>query len=288
MGAFTFNGIRALIAALVLAATAVTFDKIKSRKGVESKKTDLKGLFIGGTLCGAALFIASNLQQYGMYGTTEAGGNALTEGDSAFITALYIILVPIFSIFLHKKPTLNVWIAVVLAFIGLFLICNFTGGKAFTIYHVELFLSSISFTFHILLIDKFINGQDGIKLSCIQFTVMGVLSLIFALIFDEISFTVLIDCLPQLLYVGIFSCSIAYTLQIIAQDGTNPTIVSVLLSLESFFALACEFVIGLITGNVKYHTPLQIVGCAIMIVAIVCSQFNFVEAIKNAKKPKNQ
>ena len=288
MGAFTFNGVRALIASIVLGLTALFIDGQKAKKGIEYKSANRKKLFVGGICCGIVLFIASNVQQYGMFGTTEAGGSVLTEGDSAFITALYIILVPLCLIFTRKKPTFNVWLAVALAVFGLFFICNFTGGSAFTIYHVELFLCAVAFTGHILIIDYFTRDQDGIKLSCLQFLTMGVLSTICAFIFDDISFAVIGECIWQLLYVGIFSCAIAYTLQIVAQKGTNPTIVSILLSLESVFALACEFVIGLITGNVKPHTPLQLVGCGLMVLAIICAQFDFIAAIRNKKAEKSQ
>jgi len=274
ISAFTFNGIRAIIASVALAITSFIFDEVKIKKGIQIKN-DNKKLLIGGLLCGLVLCVASNLQQYGMFATTAEGGNVLTEGDSAFITALYIVLVPIFSVFLKRKIGLNVWISVVLALVGLFLICNVTGGSTFTVYHIELFLCAIAFTFHILLIDYFIQYVDGIKLSQIQFAVMGILSITCALIFDDISFEAIGECMWQLVYVGVFSCAIAYTLQIFAQKGTNASIVSILLSLESVFALICEFVIGLITGNVKPHSPLQLVGCGLMLIAIICAQIDF-------------
>ncbi len=284
MGPFTFNGVRSLIAVVALTVTALIFDGVKKKKGVTVEKTNVKMLVVGGVLCGIALTVASNLQQFGMFGTTKEAGEVLTEGDTAFITALYIVLVPLSLLFFGKKPTLNVWIAVVVAVVGLMLICNFTGGKAFSVYHLELFLCSAAFTVHILLIDHFVKFVDGVKLSCVQFSVMGVSSLILALIFEDFTFKVVFDNILPLLYVGVFSCAIAYTLQIVAQKGTNPTIVSILLSLESFFALVCEIGVGLISGNVKQHTVWQIVGCALMLIAIVLAQVNVFEMAKKQKE----
>lgn len=288
MGAFTFNAVRSYFAVVVLTLASFVADKVRTSKGVEIKTHSVRSLIIGGILCGIAICAASNVQQFGMFGTTDAGGNVLTEGDAAFITALYIVLVPIILLFFGRKPTANVWIAIAMALIGLFLICNFTGGKSFSVYHVELFGCAIIFSVHILLVDHFVKKVDPLKLSCLQFFVMGTVSLIFALIFDDISFAVIAECLPQLIYVGVFSCAIAYTLQIVSQKGTNPVVVSIVLSLESFFALLCEVVLGLITGYVKPHTPLQILGCVIMLLAIVFAQVNVFSYISKKKNDETK
>lgn len=275
MGAFTFNGLRSIVAVITLGSFVVFRFLFRKDKKAPAIKSDKKTLVISGVLCGIALCVASNLQQFGMFGTTLEGGNALTEGDSAFITALYIILVPIFSALIMKRsPSWNVWISAVVALIGLFFICNVT-AKPLTVYHAELFLCSLVFTAHIIIIDYFGKNVDGIELSLVQFAVMGASSLICAVIFDKIEPSVIIDCLPQLLYAGVFSCSVAYTLQIVAQKGTNPTVVSILLSMESLFALLFEILVGIIVGNVKEHGAMQIVGCVLMVLAIIFAQLNF-------------
>ena len=274
IGAFTFNASRAFIAVIALFCVMIIFDKIKKKRGIKVEKTDVKGLLTGGVLCGVVLFFASNLQQFGIIGATENGGFVLTEGDAAFITALYTVLVPITCIFMGKKPAFNVIIAALIALVGLFFICNVVGGN-FTIYHVLLFLSAASFTCHILLIDRFTQSQDGVKLSCVQFLVMGFLSIICSILFDRDSVASVVQCGWQLLYVGVFSSAIAYTLQIISQKGANPTIVTIILSFESLFALCCELFLDLIYSRPINHTPLQFVGCFLMVVAVVVAQLDF-------------
>ena len=286
IGAFSFNAVRAFVAAIVLFPVSLLIDKRRIARGIQYKNADKKRLLLGGSLCGIAVFAASNLQQYGIYGSTEAGGQVLTEGDAAFITSLYIVLVPLVLVFFNRKPSVRIWVSIALALVALMLICNFSGGAKFTKYHLELFCSAIVYTVHILLVDKFVKNQDGLKLSFVQFAVMGVLSAVCALIFEEISVEAIGDSILQILYVGVFSCAIGYTLQNVAQKGTNPTVVSVILSLESFFALLCEVVIGLISGNPIRHTPLQFIGCFIMIVAIVISQFDPFGYIRSRLKNK--
>lgn len=280
IGAFTFNAARSIIAFVFLLILALSMDMVKAHKKIEVPKTDKKRLIIGGMCCGFALFVASNLQQYGMLGTKPIGGEVLTEGDSAFITALYIILTPISGIFFKKKTTVNIWVASLMAVLGLFLLCG-VSVKDLTIYHAALFACAIGFTGHILVIDHFTQTLDGVKLSCAQFLFASVFSLISALIFEGIDFAALASCIVPILYVGIFSSGIAYTLQIIAQKGSNPTVVGILLSLESVFALLCEIFIGLITHKTIMHTALQFFGCAIMLLAIVLAQLNIFEVIRN-------
>ena len=274
MGAFTFNASRSFIAVFALFVVMLALDTYKAKRGIDVAITDKKGLVLGGVLCGVVLFFASNLQQYGMIGTTDKGGNVLTAGDAAFITALYIVLVPIASTILKKKPSANVFIAVFIALLGLFLICNVVGGNL-TIYHILLFACALSFTVHIMLVDRFTQTQDGIKLSCLQFLVMGFLSMICSIIFDKDSIVNVIDCAFPLIYVGIFSSAIAYTLQIFSQKGTNPNIVTLILSFESLFALLCELFLDLIMGRQVNHTPLQFVGCVLMVVALIVCQIDF-------------
>ncbi len=287
IGSFTFNASRSFIAFMFLLVLAFSIDKFKEHKKINVEKPDGKNLIIGGMFCGFALFAASNLQQFGIIGATEVGGRVLTEGDSAFITALYIILTPISGIFFKKKTTINIWFASIIAVLALFFICG-ASLKMPTIYHLALFACAIGFTVHILVVDHYTQIVDGVKLSCVQFLFAGVFSLICAIIFEKIDFSALAECALPILYVGIFSSGIAYTLQILAQKGSNPTFVSILLSLESVFALLCEFIVGLINNNVKPHSPLQLLGCALMVVAIIFAQFNIFEYIRKKHQSKDK
>lgn len=227
----------------------------------EAKKLQL----LGGLSCGIILFVAGSFQQIGIYMGCSAG-------KAGFLTAFYIILVPIAGLFFHKKCGINVWISVVLAFVGLYLLC-ITGSFSFMLCDVLIILCAISYTAHILVVDHFSPLVDGVRMSATQFFVAGVLSGIF-MIFTEMKdiniwlaqFSSMDAWLP-ILYAGIMSCGVAYTLQIIAQNGLNPTIASLLMSLESVFAVLTAWAIQ--------HSVLstrELIGCALMFVAIILSQ----------------
>ena len=281
MGAFTFNTVRSLIAVVTLFCVILIIGFIKKRRGEEYKTTNKKQLIVYGVICGIIQGIAANVQQFGMLGVTEAGGKVLTSGDAAFITALYVVLVPIGSSIFGKKIGLNVWIAVIVAIFGLVLVCNFTGGREFSVYHVLLFSAAFCFAAHILYIGRVSAKVDGLKLSCIQFLTAAILSGICTLIFEKVDFSVLFANVGQLLYVGVFSSGVAYTLQIFAQKDTNPTIVTLILCLESFFALITEYIVGFIGGTPAEHTPLQLLGCFIMLSALMMSQVNVFKKREN-------
>lgn len=259
IAAFTFNASRSLIATVFLGILIFVSDRIKTQKIKLTQKIGNKNdLIIGGICCGAVLFIATNLQQ--------AGIEATTVGKASFISALYIVLVPIFAIFIGKKTNLLVWISVLIAIIGMYFLCI---TEQFTISKGDFLVlaSAIMFTIHILVIDQFTNKVDGVRLSCVQFFVNFVLSSIFAAIFEKVSADTLISGLVPILYAGVFSSGIAYTLQIIAQRGSNPTVVSLLLSLESVF--------GALSGAVVLGERLEtreFLGCALMLIAVVLSQ----------------
>lgn len=265
---FFFNGIRFVIAGfallfIILIREAVAKKKLKE----EYEPPKIKKVVLGGVVCGVVLSVATNLQQWGI--TLGVSG-----GVSAFITALYMIIVPIIGIFLGKKTTLNVWIAAIIALPALYLVCDVRGFN-FDLGTILTIGCAIFFAFHILVVDKFVQNENGFILSCVQFFVAGITSFICSLIFDKIDFAVIVECVPQILYVGLVSSAVGYTLQIEAQKGTNPTCVSLLLCLESLFALLVEAVVGVVTNNPIVYSPLRYVGCAIMLAAVIVSQVNF-------------
>lgn len=258
IGPFTFNCIRSIMGGLVLIPCILFFDKQEKGEAKREKKEDSKTLLIGGICCGLALCIASNLQQIGIKYTTV--------GKAGFITALYIVLVPIFGIFLRKKVSGRVWFSVAIAVVGLYLLCitdEFRIGKG----DFFVLLCALVFTIHILVIDYFSPKVNGIKLSCIQFLVAGLLSGVPMLISEKPSFSTILAAWAPLLYAGIMSCGVGYTLQIVAQKDAEPTIASLILSLESVFSVLAGWIILGQTLAGK-----EIMGCVLMFAAIILAQ----------------
>lgn len=268
IGPFTFNTIRFLIGSLVLIPVILIMDGIQKKKtavlsadeaAVEpAPKNDKKTLIIGGLSCGAALFVGGTLQQFGMLYTTA--------GKAGFITALYIVLVPILGLFIGRKVRPILWFCVVLAAAGLYLLSvkeNLTIGKG------DLLVIACAFGFatHILVIDHFSPKVDGVKLSCLQFLTAGLLSTPFMAIFEKVDWANIIACWAPILYSGFLSCGIAYTLQVIAQKHTEPTVASLILSLESVFAVIAGIL--LLSEQISYR---EVLGCTIMFAAILLSQ----------------
>lgn len=261
VGPFTFNGIRTLLGALALVPVIVLMNRQQKGQGESSPAQmarEKRNLLIGGSLCGIILFVASSLQQYGLVYTTA--------GKAGFITALYIVFVPLCGLFLKRKIRPLLWLCVGLATVGLYLL---SVQEGFVINRGDLLVlaSAFAFTAHILVIDHFSPKVDGVKMSCLQFLVCGVLSLPFMLAFETVNWSDIKACWLPTAYAGILSCGVAYTLQIIAQKRTEPTIASLLLSLESAFAL--------LAGMVILHEQVssrEAVGCLIMFAAIILAQ----------------
>ena len=279
---FTFNGSRMIIAALVLFGIILAKEGVKKKKlGSEYKKPDVKKAVIGGVFCGVVLTVAVNLQQWGI--TLK-----VRPAMSAFITTLYMIFVPIFGLFFGKKTSASVWIALLIAVPALYFVCG-VKDFSFDAGTLLMILCAVMFAVHILVVDRFTQDCDGFVLSCVQFFVGGVISLVCALIFEKISFAALFENGWQILYVGAISSAAGYTLQIEAQKGTNPTCVCILLCLESVFALIAESIIYAIRGQSFVYEPLRYLGCALMLVAVVVAQIDvdeIIEKVKNNKKGK--
>lgn len=277
--AFTVGASRNIVATLFLLMAIPLLDKFtKNGRRFISKKRPLdftKIEIIGGVACGTVLTVASAFQQIGLSDGTDAG-------KAAFITALYVLIVPILYRLLGKKSPVTVWISVGVAVVGFYLLCI---KSDFSISPSDglVLICAFIFAMHIIVIDRFSPSCDGVRMSCIQFFTAFVLNLILALIFEwPINFPLIADCLPSLLYLGICSSGIAYTLQIVGQKNVNPAVASVILSLESVF--------GVVGGAIilgEEMSPREYVGCAIVFAAVVLSQIDVGSIIK-AKREKTK
>lgn len=255
LGPFSFNGIRSLVGGLALIPCIAVLDRV-DRKSEEEK--DRKTLIIGGICCGLCLFAASSLQQIGIQYTTV--------GKAGFITAFYIVLVPVLGIFLKKRIGWKVWVAVALSLAGLYFLCiteAFTIGKG----DVYVFLCALIFSIHILVIDYFAPKTDGVKMSCIQFFVVGILSLPFIAAYESITLAAVAKSAAAILYAGVMSSGVGYTLQIIGQKNMNPAIASLILSLESSISVLAGWVILGQSLSVR-----EGFGCVMMFAAIILAQ----------------
>ena len=253
VGPFTFNGIRSIIGALVLAPSAWFMDK---KEGVLTPWKD-KTLVLGGLICGVVLFLATSSQQIGIITTSS--------GKAGFLTALYMVLVPIFSIALRKRPGKQIWFCVLLALVGMYFLC--IDGE-FSIQAGDLWLLACAalFALQILAVDKFAPNVDVIKLSCYQFAVTGVLSII-PLIQERPVMDNIMECWLPIAYAGVLSSGLAYTLQMEAQKKVQPTVASLIMCLESVFSAIFGFII---LG--ERLSAREIVGCIVMLAAVVLTQ----------------
>ena len=252
---FTFNGVRNLLGALVLLPVIYG---MSGKKAAAVEKKDTRTLWLGGVLCGLCLCVASSLQQIGIQYTTA--------GKAGFLTAMYIIMVPVFGLFLKKKCSPFVGISIGLATVGLYLLSikeGFNIGKG----DIYVILCAVVFSIHILVIDYFAPKCNGVKLSCIQFLVCGVLCSVIALVVEEPTISGILAAWLPIAYAGVMSCGVAYTLQIIGQKGMNPTVASLILSLESVISVLAGWLLLNQTLSVK-----EIIGCVIMFAAIILAQ----------------
>lgn len=280
VGPYSFNCVRSFIGAGVLIPVIRFLDAKGYSASKPQTKEEVKYLWKAGLSCGVFLFLGMTFQQLGIFMGTPAG-------KAGFLTACYIVLVPVLGIFLKKKCGLNIWIAVAITVVGLYMLCmnetlNFKASDIFVL------VCALAYAFQIMSVDKYVNNVDPIRLSRIQFLVAGTLSIVPTIIYDIkvlsgsfsawiMSFTTWDAWIP-ILYAGVMSCGVAYTLQIVGQRGFNPTIASLLMSLESVFSVLAGWVIlGQKLG------PKELAGCALIFVAVVLAQISF-DNFK--KKPK--
>ena len=259
LGPFTFNGVRSLIGGIALLPCILLLKRWSREEPEETHcKENRKDLILGGTVCGLLLFGASSLQQIGIQYTTA--------GKAGFITAFYIVIVPVLGIFLKKRIGWKVWAAVVIALVGLYFLCiteSFTIGKGDAL----IFLCALVFSLHILVIDYFAPRADGVVMSCIQFFVCGIVSLPFMFLTETPTIEGILAGGVPLLYAGVLSCGVAYTLQIIGQKNVNPAVASLILSLESCFSVLAGWLI--LGENLSVR---ETAGCILMFAAIILAQ----------------
>lgn len=275
MPPFTFNAARMLVAALALLPCIRLLDALERKRAVTATgatgaacaaptglramtKAQRRTLLVGGVCCGAALFVGSSFQQLGIADTSA--------GKAGFVTALYIVLVPLSGLFFGRRVRRNVWLAVGLCTLGLFLLCvtdTLTVGEG----DIYLLLCAAAYTVHILVIDHFSPKTDCVRMSCLQFLIASALCAVMMLLTERPTWTGLLRGWVPLLYAGVLSGGLGYTLQMVAQRDTDPTVASLLMCLESVFAVIAQW---LLLGELL--TARELLGCGLMLVGIVLAQ----------------
>lgn len=293
VGPFTFNAARFIIGGLVLIPCIYFFGKGRGaeegqdkrgdrcgqgcRDGQESwnggrdeqadrsaqeyrdaEKARFKMGVMGGICCGFFLCFAAMLQQIGVSYTSV--------GKAGFITSLYIIIVPVLGLFMKKKVAANIWVSVAIATVGMYLLCM-TEGLSIGRGDFYVFLGSIGFSFHILVIDYFSPKADGVLISCVQFFTAGIISAVFMFLLENPQWSLILAAAAPILYAGVMSCGIAYTMQVVAQKNIEPTVASLIMSLESVFSLLA----GWVLLN-QVLLPKEQLGCVLVFAAIVLAQ----------------
>lgn len=254
VGPFTFNSVRSIIGGLFLIPCILLLKKL-GFVHLPQTKQQRRDLLTGGVVCGVLLGIASSLQQIGI--------NYTTVSKASFITALYVIIVPILGLFVRKRVPLLIWGCVGLSVIGLYLLCM-SGTTSIGQGDIMVFLCAIVFSFHIMAIDHFSPKSDGVLLSCIQFLTSGIVCGVPMLLVEHPQISNITAAWMPILYAGILSCGVAYTLQVVAQARTEPTLASMILCMESVF--------GSLFGWLLLHQSLsrrELAGCALMFAAIL-------------------
>lgn len=271
VGAYTYLAGRSWIAVVFLTPVVHAMDKFADKRGVDNRRPrnekEKKFLIIAGIISGCTLCAASAVQQIGMAYTTAS--------KAGFITALYVIIVPMLSILVKKKPAPHVWLCVFASLYGMYLLCMTTERFSLELGDSYVLLSAFLFAVEIMVLDHFSPLLDGVRLSRMQFLVIAILSTVLMFIFEAPTKETLIKALPAIAYAGIFSSGIAYTLQILGQADVNPTLACLVMSLESVFsAISGWLVLG------ERMSGRELTGCLLMFAAIIFAQLE----IKPKKK----
>lgn len=277
IGSFTLNSMRSFVGALALVPVVLVFKASRENKTGQKEKILTKPLIIGGICCGVALSVAANLQQFGIiFNAEQAQGDS---GKAGFITAMYIIFVPIIWVFAGKKIRISVVLGAIVAVFGLYFI-SVKEGFSVSKGDIVLLLCAVAFSLHIIVVDYFVARVDGVALSCIQFLTVGIISGALMLVFerDTLSFHNIFSATIPILYCGLLSSGIAYTLQIISQKFCEPAVASLVMSLESVFAMisACVFY-SIVNNRLMLPTGREFIGCALMMVAIFLVETPFAD-----------
>ena len=260
LGPCAFTATRNFIGCVALLPVIALASRLRSGAQPEeaAPAPGKKALFGWGAACGLLLGGATLLQQAGM--------QTASAGKAGFLTALYIVIVPVLGIFLGRRPGLKVWIGVVLALVGAYLL-SVKGGAGIASGDLLVIASAVVFSLHILVIDSVPAGVDGVRLSCVQFLVAGAFALVLALFLESFTWRDILSAWVPLLYTGVVSSGVGYTLQILGQRTVNPTVASLILSLESVFAaLAGWEILG------QALSLRELFGCALVFVAVILAQ----------------
>lgn len=260
LGPCAFTATRNFIGCVALLPVIALASRLRSGAQPEeaAPAPGKKALFGWGAACGLLLGGATLLQQAGM--------QTASAGKAGFLTALYIVIVPVLGIFLGRRPGLKVWMGVVLALVGAYLL-SVKGGAGIASGDLLVIASAVVFSLHILVIDSVPAGMDGVRLSCVQFLVAGAFALVLALFLESFTWRDILSAWVPLLYTGVVSSGVGYTLQILGQRTVNPTVASLILSLESVFAaLAGWAILG------QALSLRELFGCALVFVAVILAQ----------------
>lgn len=259
---FTYNGIRMILAGTFLIPVIAVIRRKRGRDGREDKNATVITSIKGGICCGVVLCFGANLQQFGIYFQTDAS-------KAGFITALYILIVPILCFFLKKKVSMISWVCVFLGMVGFYCLTMAGKGQGGHLAFGDFFVLLCAFIFavHIIVVDYFTETCDGVILAATQFLTAGCISLILMIIFESPEIGMIKALWLPIVYGGLFSCGIGYTLQIIGQQYANPTTGSMIMSLESVFSV----IFGVLLLGEKM-TLIEIVGCAIIFFAVMLPQ----------------
>lgn len=267
VGPFTINAVRFLIGGLVLLPGIALLEHFQAKRGEVRQRGSARDLLLGGLCCGLALCVATNLQQIGIAYTTV--------GKAGFLTALYVVIVPFLGLFFGKRLPPVIWVCVALALAGLYLLCM-TGTEGLGKGDLLVLLCALAFSVHILVVDHFSSRVDPVRLSCVQFLVSGLVAAVPMAVLEQPTVAAVVSAWQPILYAGVLSCGVAYTLQAVAQRDCDPTVCSLVLCLESVFSLLFGW---LLLG--QGLTLREWLGCVLMFAAIVLAQLP-----QKARKPK--
>ena len=269
VGPYTFNCVRSIIGGVVLVPVIGLSDRMNWTRKKPASRRDRRLVLVGGAACGIALSVASNLQQVGIYLGSPVG-------KAGFLTACYMLLVPVLGLFLKKKCGWNIWLGIVIAVVGLYLLC-IQGDFTIQFSDILLLLCALAFAVQILVVDHFVDRVNGVRMACIEFLVSGTISAVPMILVDmrlsASGFSEWVSAFADpyawipILYAGVLSCGVAYTLQIVGQRGMNPTVASLLMSLESVFSVLAGWVLlgEALSGR-------EILGCVLIFAAVILAQ----------------
>ncbi len=281
VGSFTMNCLRSFVAVIILVPLCLFMKSTREKKTGQKEKTLSLKLILGGVLCGIALSLAANLQQFGIIFNAEltAGGS----GKAGFITAMYIIFVPLILVILGQKLRFSIVLSVIISVFGLYFI-SVKSGFTVSVGDIVLLLCAIAFAVHIAVADHFVSRVDAVALSAIQFFTVGVVSGILMLIFerDTLNINNLIHAAVPILYCGVMSSGVAYTFQLLGQKYCEATVASIVMSLESLFAMVTSCVFYAMLPTLR-----EAIGCVLMMIAIFIVETPFADRLFTKVFKKN-